>query len=339
MHRNAPLAFALSLLLASRALADEVVFKNGEKLIGKIEKVVDGKLTIDSKSVGKVTVDFANVDTFSTDAPIEIHFQDGTVTKQKISASQPGQIAIEKAGVLEAQSLPIAQIAKVNPPPVKWDGSVTSSLLFTRGNADTQTASIDARALRRSDDDRIRAETFWIAARQRDDVTGEWETTARSLEGALQYDYYFSKRVYGWAQVKGKKDDVAELDLRFQAGAGAGVQWIESESLNVSTEAGLLWMSENFADATPDEDQAAVRAAYRVDGKPVDGVALFHDVELIDGMDQSKDYLIDANAGVRVTLAGNLYTEAKVQLDYDRRPAAGAESTDIRYIFGLGWSF
>jgi len=333
------LAFASLLLLAPASLADEIVFKNGEKLIGKIEKLVDGKITIDSKSLGKVTVDFDKVDTFTSEEPIEIHLKDGTVVKQKVTAAGPGVVSYEKPGVVEPQSVPLAQVAKLNPPPVVWTGSFSASAIITRGNSDTNSASAELKLLRQTDDDRVRAEAFWISARQKDDTTGNWETTARSIEGLLQYDYFFSKKLYGYVNTKAKKDGPADLDLRFQAGAGVGYQWANQDDFHFSTEGGLTWISEYFSNATPDNGTLAARLAYRIDGKPINDFLLFHDFEIVDGFDEAHDYIIAANAGLRANLSSQLFAEAKVKYDYDRSPAIGAETTDVKYIIGVGLTF
>ncbi|MGH7215285.1 MAG: DUF481 domain-containing protein, partial [Tepidisphaeraceae bacterium] len=57
------------------AIADEVLFKNGDKLTGKVVDYDGKKVTIDSKVAGKVSVDMKDVQTFTTDEPITIRLQ------------------------------------------------------------------------------------------------------------------------------------------------------------------------------------------------------------------------------------------------------------------------
>jgi hypothetical protein len=59
-------ALTLSLVVAGRAAADEILFLNGDRLSGKIVSADGGKLTIKSETAGEVTVDLAKVKTFST---------------------------------------------------------------------------------------------------------------------------------------------------------------------------------------------------------------------------------------------------------------------------------
>ena len=73
-------ALSVSLLLPGRAMADEILFLNGDRLTGKITKAEGGKLTIKTDTAGEVTVDLAKVKTFSTDEPIVIQSGDSFVS-------------------------------------------------------------------------------------------------------------------------------------------------------------------------------------------------------------------------------------------------------------------
>ena len=79
----------LSLAFAGTVLADQVTFKNGDKLSGTIVDLQADKLKIKTTVAGEVTVDMKDVDTFSTDKPVELHLKDGTILNKPITAS-PG---------------------------------------------------------------------------------------------------------------------------------------------------------------------------------------------------------------------------------------------------------
>src|SRR5437016_5972143 len=69
------------------ASADEVIFKNGDRLTGTIKSVSGGKLTIDSKVAGTVSVDLKDVQTFSTDASVQLKLNDKTMLRDKVAAT------------------------------------------------------------------------------------------------------------------------------------------------------------------------------------------------------------------------------------------------------------
>ena len=130
-------AAVLVLSLALSVRGDEVLFNNGDRLTGTIGSLDGGKLTISTKVAGEVKVDLADVKTFSTDQPIEVHLKDGTVIHQKVASADPGSFALAAGGALQPQKVQIVQVDKVNPPPVKWTGSLTAGGLVTRGNSDS----------------------------------------------------------------------------------------------------------------------------------------------------------------------------------------------------------
>src|SRR4051812_4318429 len=88
------------LLCASLARADEIQFNNGDKLTGEILSAEGGKLKFKSKMAGTVELDMADIKTFSTDKPVALKFEDGTIVKQEVAAGADGQVGV-KAGAVQ----------------------------------------------------------------------------------------------------------------------------------------------------------------------------------------------------------------------------------------------
>src|SRR5271169_1660431 len=74
------------------AMADQVVLNNGDRITGTINSVDSGKMIIVSPIAGTITVDMVNVKTFSTDGPIKIVLDDGTVINQRVTEETDGSI-------------------------------------------------------------------------------------------------------------------------------------------------------------------------------------------------------------------------------------------------------
>jgi putative salt-induced outer membrane protein YdiY len=321
------------------AAPDEVIFKNGEKIVGKITNVIDGKITIESESMGVVKAPLDKVATFSTSEPIEIRFDDGTIVKQRVTAGETGFVMLSKDGILEPQKLPLSKVKKINPPPVKWTGDLSAGATFTRGNSDTDNASIDFNAQRRSEDDRITFKAFYASTRTKDAATNAWSTTQDRFGGKLQYDYFLNEWLYAFASAAAEKDRIAFLDLRFIAAAGLGQQWAESEDFSFSTEEGVSWTSENYSNATPDTDYMGALLAYHLKGKFFDGLTGFHNLNYNQSLERAEDSFVYGDVGLRASFSKAMFAEAKVEVRWDNTPAIGAERTDVRYILGVGWSF
>jgi putative salt-induced outer membrane protein YdiY len=154
-----------------------------------------------------------------------------------------------------------------------------------------------------------------------------------------KYDYFFTSQLYGYASVKIERDKIADLDLRLTPSAGVGYQWFEGPTFNLSTEAGIAWIYEDYRTAGT-RDEIAGRLAYHVDWRPVSALLLFHNFEWLPAFSGPfDDYLINTDAGARVDVIGSFFTEFKGELRRDTTPAPGRKENDWRFLVGVGWAF
>ena len=316
------------------ALSDEVVFKSGDRLTGTVKAVADGTMTFDSAVAGPVTLKMADIKTFSTDNPIEIVQANGAVMQQKVGAGGDGQVAVAGSGALA-----LADIAKVNPEKTKWTGVVSAGATFVRGNTKSDTVAVGAEAARRTEVDRITLGAGYYMAKQRDNNTRDSSTIADNWFLKGQYDYFFSKKFYGYGNLKYEKDRIANLDMRATTGAGLGYQWIEKADLNFSTEAGLAYVYEEYTDPSETREYMAGRLAYHVDKSFNDHVKAFHNLEYIPSSERVDTFLVNTDVGLRAAMTARLALEAKAQMAYNSQPSAGRDKKDLRYILGVAWSF
>src|SRR4030095_14987967 len=112
---------AVSLALADRAAADEILFLNGDRLTGKIVSADGGKLTIKTETAGDGTVDLAKVKTFSTDEPIVIKTGDTTLSS-KVTGGADGTVQVVPVAGGSPQVIALKDVGKIHPPPVKVTG-------------------------------------------------------------------------------------------------------------------------------------------------------------------------------------------------------------------------
>lgn len=330
--------------------ADEVLFKNGDRLTGTILTAEGGKLTIKTTVAGEVKVDLKDVQTFRSDAPVDFRLSDGTVIKDKVvPATQPGVVETAGTGTVQttaattpAPALPqpvaLADVKKINPPPVAWTGSIRAGALLTTGNSNTESVNVGADATRRTDDDRTSFAGGYFFGREKSTSTGLWSTTTNNWFAQGKYDYFFAPKWYAYGIMRVEQDQVADLDLRLMPGVGVGYQWVERPDLKFSTEAGVTWVYERYATDQTDEHIAA-RLAYHLEKKINDRVDLFHNLEYLPSVQDIGDYNINADLGLRFAFTARMFSEAKAVWQYDSTPAKGKSPDDTRYILSLGWTF
>lgn len=334
-------SLGIILIAASLAVwthADEIQFKNGDRLTGKIVSFDGSKLTIDSAVGGKVSVDAKDVRTFSTTNPVLVKLNDGTVARQSIAAGPDGQVTIIPVGTNEPRTVEISQIKTEGPQGAVWSGNVTVGGYLARGNTNSDSLNAAAHAERRGENDRLTLDASYIFGREHISGTHGKHETANDLAGSAKYDYFFTDKLYGYGNIDAEHDTIAGLDLRLVPGVGVGYQWVETPQLFFNTEAGISYLHRSFSHDGSD-DTVAARLAYHLKFQINDKVSAFHDFEYFPGLDRIDDYFFTTDAGIRADLTEKMFTEFKVDYRYDARPAPGKGPNDIRYILGVGWQF
>jgi putative salt-induced outer membrane protein YdiY len=322
--------------------ADELVLKNGDRLTGKIVHLVDGKMVFKSDAAGEVTVELSNIQTFSSDDPVTVNLKDSTGFKQKVLGAEAGRFAVAGSEAMKAQQFAVADIVSINPPPKpipKWTGDVSVGITSTHGNTKTETISASANATKRTEKDRTTASADYAKGEQRDPDTGETVTIEDWWRAKGKYDYFFSKKAYGYLDVRYEKDAVAELDRRMIVGVGGGYQWIESDDMNFSTELGLASLYEKFDNQTDSNSELSLQAGYNFDKKLRKNIKFTHDLTIYPAIDKFSDYYLTTTAGIRADFTEQLFLTLKAIFNYDVTPAAGRGSTDTKYFLGLGYRF
>ncbi|MHC4645978.1 MAG: DUF481 domain-containing protein [Planctomycetota bacterium] len=335
------LVFGL-VVVANSVWADEVVFKNGDRLTGKIKHVIDGKMTLESEVAGTLTIDVSTIQTFSTNEPINVHLNDGTALNQRIVKGAPSKFGIAGDQTLMAQEFELAAITSINPPAKpepKWTGNIVAGYTSTHGNTNTDAINASVSLAKRTEKDRTQLSGDYAKGRQEDPDTGERKTTENWWRTRGKYDYFFSKKLYGYLDGRYEKDSIADLDRRVIVGGGGGYQWIESDDMNFSTELGLASVYEKYDDQSDSDTKTSVQAGYYFDKKLAKNVKFIHDLTYYPSTEKISDYYLSSTAEVRAHFTKNMFTNFKVIFNYDATPAIGKGGTDTKYLLGVGWSF
>ena len=326
-------------VFAQSMYADELIFKNGDRLTGKVNHAVEGKLVFTSNIAGKVTVDMSNIQTFSTDEAVEVHLKDGNVLVQKVVSSKAGRFAVEGTDTVKAQDFDLSQISSINPPKPKWTGNVSAAVTSTHGNTKTEAISASANLSKRTEKDRTKLSADYARGEQEDPDTGQQNTTENWWRTKAKYDYFFSKKFYGYLDGRYETDKIAELDRRVIVGGGGGYQWIETENMKFSTEGGLASLYEKYENQTDSSAELSAQFGYNLDMKLAKNLKLVHDLTYYPSTEKFSDYYLTSTGEIRAHFTEKMFVNFKVILNYDTTPAIDAGTTDTKYMLGLGYSF
>lgn len=330
--------------------ADVIIFRNGDRLTGKFVKLEKNKMTFEADEIGKITLDIASIKNFSAEIPAKIHFIDGTIIKSKILLSDPNQFSIEKTDLLSAHTFNFSDLAAINPPPKpkpKWTGSATLGISSSHGNTFAESTNVNFDAKRRSQMDRTHIYSNYLASRSRDPDSNDKKTTEESFVIGGKYDYFFTKKFYGFTNGSFKKDHIADLDHRIIVGIGVGYQWIDTDNMTFSTDAGLAQLCEQYTSPdsatglkiTTSTDEASIQFGYNFDYKINDKFTFVHKLTYYPSFSSPSDYFLTTNAELRAFITKAIFSSFRVVIDYDSTPADDVGTTDTKYILGAGWNF
>ncbi len=336
------------------ASADEIVFTNGERLIGTFKHAEGHTLTFVSEMAGEITVDLDRVKSIGTEVGMTVHWTDGTVLKGNTIESSAGRLMVFDAAKAQEADFAAAFLSAINPKPepkVQWSGSITAGFKSSHGSSFSEDYSVDGNLGMRTARHRLRLDGRFVAERDKDE-RGDKKTTEENatLEGV--YSYYFSKRFFIYWNERFKKDHIDDLDYRITSVPGIGYQWIDSDTVQLSTQAGAGLLQEKYTSKVPDPDDETaevkkisrkedfiMQTGYHAEWKINDRFMFVSNLAYNPSPDDFSDYNLTHDSEVRIFITRSFFNSFKFILDYDTTPGEDSASTDTDYILGLGWRF
>ena len=333
------LCIAVYLLSIGPAMADEIRLKNGDRISGKVVRMEEGKLIFKTSYAGEISIQWAEISTLSTEDSIHVVLSDETALKGMTQSAEEGKMKLKMGKIVETVSFDLAEVKSVNPKPkapepaLKTKGHVNVGLTSTKGNSETETQHFDGEFVARTEKNR-----FTVGAEfNRAEDAGE--KTINNALGYLKYDHFLSQKWFLYSSASFEKDEFKDLELRTALGLGAGYQFLETPITNLSLEAGLNYVNEDY-ETGQDDSYPAGRWALDFDRYFFNKVIqFFHFHEGFVGLEDADNMIIRSRTGVRLPLYKNLKVTAQYNYDWDKSPGPGREETDQMYLLSLGYNW
>ena len=332
------LVISITLLFMSivPVVADELRMKNGDRISGTVIRMEDEKLIFKTSYTGEISINWADIATITTDSSIKIVLSDESVLSGVAKPAQNGTMKLEVEKTTGPVSFDLAEVKSINPvpePPIKFKGYVNVGANVTKGNTDTETFHINTELIARTVKNR-----FTIGG-ELNYGTENGEETADNAIGFIKYDHFLTKKWYLYSNASFERDDFKDIKLRTALGVGAGYQFLELPLTNLSTEAGVNYINEDFDDAE-DGSYPAGRWAVTFDIYLLKKIIqFFHFHEGFVGFEDAEDIFIRSRTGFRFLLYKNFFATTQVNWDWDNTPAPGRKRTDEMYLFTLGYKW
>ncbi len=323
------------------AKAGEVILINGDRLTGTIVAAVEGKLQLRSPLLGTVEIDMTHIESLSSDEMVTIVLADGRTLARRLHANTAGTVQLlDEQGRMEGP-VPLENIAALNPPPEEkpaWTGSVSGGLTSIHGNTSSQSLQASGNIMKRRESDRTSLGADYGRAKKRNDITRKDETSEDWWRMQGKYDLFFHEKLYGYIEGRYAVDKVADLDRRITGGTGVGYQWIETERMNFSTEAGLAYVTEKYRN-DGSSDRLTAQVNYHFDMTLFERLTFRNNLSYFPSTENISDYYLTTTFELRARMLARMFANFRTIFDYDAKPAPGKSSTDIKHILGVGWDF
>jgi len=328
-------------LAASVAFADKVTLKSGSFLTGTVGEAKNGELKFKSDDLGEITIKIENIAKLENAGTHEVQFVDGKVESKALAVADGKYVADQKP-------LDMAQVKEIDPVPETWHGSVHVGYQAARGNTYEDSGSVIAHLDRRWEKDRLNADFGYYYSKTGKADTDAEKTTDR-WEAELKHDHFWLPKVYHYEDIRYDRDVIQELNARYRVGIGGGYQWLEKtpfDSTGVwsfNQELGVNWIKEEYEDNPEQKENGfcGLRYAHQLLWVPkwVTGTEVFHNAEILPDVAEWDKFLAKVDLGFTTKLILNFDLLAKVEWDYDSKPAEDRKKDDFRFIVGLGYKW
>jgi len=312
--------------------ADEVQLKNGDRVSGTIVTMENKVLTIRTSYAGDLSVQWEAIAGITTDASIEVGLSDDTSAHGLVSSAEEGKLSVKAQKIEGPLTFHIEDVKAINPgPDYRWKARFDVGIDIEKGNTDAEDYELRSSFLARTESSRY---TFWGELNQEYKSRNKTEDNAF---GFLKYDHFWTEKWYGWLGTQFETDEFKGLDLRSLIGAGPGYQFFETPLTNLSVEAGLAGINEDY---DVGEDQSYLGFAWGINYDHYfldDKVQFFHWQRGIWSLSDSSDIMIYTRTGFRVPLVKRLSVSLQYNWDLDNAVPPGEDEIDQRILLTLGW--
>ncbi|WHZ24532.1 MAG: hypothetical protein OJF47_003644 [Nitrospira sp.] len=322
----------LSLLFTATAWADEVYMTNGDRLTGRIVKMEDRVLTLQTDYGGEIKVDWGKVTRLKADSPLKLLIPEESL--DLIRGFFYGTNGLREVTELGPEGpLPLGDITAINLEPVRLTGTITVGGNSTSGNSSTKAVNGAVRLTLHAHRQRLLIEGKYNYGQAGDQVT------ARNSLASLKHDYFLSKKVFIESFGMLEKDTLQNLQLRSTIGSGLGYQFYQSARTTLSLSAGLAYVNEHYT-TVPASQTPSGRWGLRWEHALwPDRVKVFHRQEGFWDINHGNGFRLNADQGIRITVYKNLFFNVEYDLRLNTQPAPGRKKLDESVIFGVGYEF
>lgn len=333
------LVILVLLFFSCTGISDELLMKNGSRLVGRMVSASQSDVVFDTPFAGEITIKQANIDVIVTDETVTLMMQDGSIYREKKIVSRDEELLVTGDNQLPV-IFDVADIKLVNPEPwmlgdgYKWFGQLNSALASERGNTDTDELDIDFESIWRSIEDRYTMRGNW----EIDETDGT--KNKNKWKSQNKYDLFSiedTDNYYG-GQIAFEGDKFADLDLRTTLGPYIGRQFFETEPLTLHGEVGIVYVDEQFKEAEANHYWGS-NWEVRLSSDIIPDTELYVYSDGIVNFEEVDSVVVNTTVGISLPIIYGFKAAAEAKYEYDGGAVEGVDDLDRTYHIKFGYSW
>lgn len=341
--------FGLILLAAGAGfalMADEVHLQDGSVLKGKISAVSDKTIELGTSYAGELKLDRTQVVSFSTDEPVYVRLDSGTVVPGVVLPGKDGDLLIKGSDAEVSTTMASVKEGWLNPeldPQVlarekaaeemrrKWRLKVAANVSGKSGNTDEKTIGLDASAVLKGKEDELR---LYVSVDRKE--KGGTRTSDERKTG-IRYTSYFHDPLGWYIRQELENDPVENIQLRSVSAGGLSYRFFNKEHFTLSANAGLSYRSETYKDNSPSTQNTGLDAGIRHFYRFRNRFELHNALNYLPSVENLSSYLITQKSWLDFPLGNSRVWKVRLGLkhDYSSQPEGGRESLDTTWYSSL----
>jgi putative salt-induced outer membrane protein YdiY len=226
-------------LTCSGADAAVVILKNGDKLTGKIVKMMEKKLEIDlDKASDNLTTKWEDVQSITSDEPLSIKLYGNVEIPVNIGERVGDRLNLHHLD--EGGLVRLEDIQSINQPVHDYFGSVTAGGNQTTGNTQTQAMNLNGTLTYRTEEHRLILDGKYNRAQ------ASHQITANNGAFSVKYDLFFTRRFYVGVANLSESDTFQNLTVRNTSALMPGYDLLDSAHHQLSLVAGPALVYQDY---------------------------------------------------------------------------------------------
>jgi len=341
---SASLTLSATLFVSFAALvsADVVETKNGARLVGKVLKIDGSDLTLETEYAGTIKVKQSEVASVTTEAPLNVRLEAGTVLEGTLTPTSNGGLQISgKDGTI---STTVDKVAATWAPggtdPAiaalqrAWTYEAAADITGKTGNKEQTGTAFSFRAVLAGAQDTLQ---FYAAY---DRQISDGAKSSDQLKAGVDYQNNFSGRKSWYVRDEGGFDRIKDIDLYNVAAVGLGYDFIKEPKQTLTGRAGVSFRYEGYGNPLT-EDLKTAGLDFGLNHRlQLDNSLLVNRLSYVPSFEDFSNYRFLHESYFEIPLANPSW---KLRLgilnDYTSQPGRGVEKLDTSYFsrFVLNW--